>query len=165
MNDVTTLKLKPGLLKNFLIIVACIPFVLFGVLMIFSNQLFGWVVVGFFGLGIGVLLRRTLSGNFYLLLNSNGFTVEDPVKSYTYNWKDVQEFVAAHPAEKTLPGLDSRKLVFFNLTDSFKQQTKLELVNRELNGFDSYLPDTYGKKAEELANLLNAWHKRFVEQA
>jgi hypothetical protein len=41
---------------------------------------------------------------------------------------------------------------------------RIAKINRALVGAGSALPDTYGMKAEELAELMNEWRSRAITQ-
>jgi hypothetical protein len=50
-------------------------------------------------------------------------------------------------------------MVGFNLVPEARTSPKARAVAKALSGFEAALPDTYGYKAEELAELLAGHHR------
>ena len=88
----------------------------------------------------------------YLSLTTEGFIVSALFRKWPLiRWEDVSEFrVAAAPPT-------GMKMVVFDWHRSTKP--RLRRINRALVGAGEGLPDTYGLKPGDLAELLNRWRK------
>ena len=48
-------------------------------------------------------------------------------------------------------------MVMFNYAESYQHSPKLRAFNTELTGFEAAIPDSYGLRHEDLADLLNRY--------
>ena len=148
--------LRPSRLSWLLVLAISLAFVVGGLLALFGprpakpEDAWGmWLCVGFFGLVAGVALLQFLPQSSFLRLHADGFTVRTLYREATYRWEDVDTFgvmvVRLH------------KMVGFNYAPHFDRAKRLRRAVAAVAGFEGALPDTYGMKAEELANLMNEY--------
>ena len=98
----------------------------------------------FFGLCALVFCINRLANSFYLRLTREGFFVRSTFRSRFIEWRQASTFGITH--------IGTRKMVGWDPTHPV---SKLGETNQFICGYASALPDTYGLKAEELAELLN----------
>lgn len=122
-----------------------------GILMIRDEKAAGWLCAIFFGLGIPISILQLLPGSSYLKLDKDGFTFSSMYRPKKIAWKDVLEFGTYRPPR-------AAEMVGFTLrTDS---QTAGHRLSAGLSGWHGGLPDTYGRSAKDLAELLEDWRKK-----
>ncbi len=148
-----SIKLYPSKLKTVGYLIIFLIFLVLGILFIMNTGEFtAWIVAAFGLLGGLVFIVQLIPESTYLLITPSGLTVKSLFRGNTYKWQDIKEFgVGAIPAGPTL-----RKMVLFNFEDSYKKQATARALSKGISGYDGGLPDTYGKKPEELAALLNS---------
>lgn len=139
--------------KMLLTLVASLAFVGAGFLMLADHPVSGYASIIFFGLCALVFCINLLPNSSYLRLTSEGFTVCSTFRSRSIEWRDVGPFGVTH--------IGTRKMVVW---DSLRAVSKLGKANRLVCGYASALPDTYGLKAEELAELLNRLRDEHTSQ-
>jgi len=149
--DTITLRTKPA--KTLLYLFISLLFVVIGVL-IFNGTLIDWLGIGFFGLGCIVFVLQLLPNASYLRLTPEGFTICSLFRSHSYSWTEIDNFAFGY--------VSKMKTVVFNHSSPYKKQIALRKTNKKLFGFEACLPDTYGMSAEELADLMNTWKRRFT---
>lgn len=122
-------------------------FVLSGIWMALSGQLFGWFAVALFGpvslLGFISFAR----GAPHLQANEKGLTLLSPFGRKTYGWDRIGPFMVSKS------NYISR--VVFNKIDDGAGLS----VSRTLSGNDGRLPSNFGLGAQELADRLNHWRE------
>jgi hypothetical protein len=116
----------------------------------------GWFGLVFFGLGSLVFAVQFMPSASYLSLTAEGFVVSALFRKWPLiRWEDVSAFrVAAAPPT----GI---KMVVFDWHRGTKPL--LRKINRALVGAGEGLPDTYGLKPGDLAELLNRWREEATE--
>lgn len=129
-----------------------------GIWMISEGQGRGWPVAIFFGLCLVVFVVNLLPGAAYLELRQDGFTFRSLRRSTSYEWRDVDSFHEwRNPAS-------IQRLVGMDLAPHVEATTPAGglflKVNRKV-GAEALLPDTYGLKASELAQVMQAWRDRY----
>ena len=112
-----------------------------------------WLGIGFFGLGCIVFVLQLLPNASYLRLTPEGFTMCSLFRSHSYSWTETKTFAAGYVSQM--------KTVVFSHSPSYTKQISIRKMNKKHFGFESCLPDTYGMSAEELADLMNKWKRRF----
>jgi hypothetical protein len=148
--------LRSSRLKWLAVLVAALVFVLGGVLIFFAapNGRGGGVVVfGFFGLTAIVALIQVLTPG-RIELSPDGFTAYGIGTRRTTAWSDVSSFSVVRASALS-------KIVAVNPTDS-RTLGRAGSAIRKVVGFNRALPDTYGLSAEDLAALMNDWHRRYA---
>jgi hypothetical protein len=142
-----SLLLRPSMRKLTLYLLLCVALTGMDVFVIVTDGgIVGWFGLVFFGsLVFAVQFMPSAS---YLSLTAEGFIVSALFRKWPLiRWEDVSEFrVASVPPTGT-------KMVVFDWHRSAKQ--RLRKINRALVGAGEGLPDTYGLKPGELAELLN----------
>lgn len=120
-----------------------------------SAKVIAWLSVGFFALCAVVFALQLVPGASYLRITDEGFVFCSLFrKSPLVPWREVSEFrVASVPPS-------SHKLVVYDLNNALRPA--IRSVNRALVGASDGLPDTYGLKPQELADLLNSWRLRGI---
>jgi hypothetical protein len=56
-------------------------------------------------------------------------------------------------------------MVVFNFSVTFDKAKTARLVASVIAGYEGALPDTYGMRADQLADLLNEWKAKFDASA
>lgn len=102
------------------------------------------------------LLVRAAKDDTYLRLSRDGFETRLARNSKTIRWQDTSEF-AVVSISRNVP-----KLIVFD--DAAVDRAGAAGLNRRFVGRNSSLAETYGLTHEALAELLNAWRARALEQ-
>jgi hypothetical protein len=123
-----------------------------GVWMLREGNWKGWLVLLFFGLGAAVSAIALLPGAGSLVLDREGFQFSSLFRRHRTLWRDASGFTAATVPPARFP------LVVFD--DRQQRRGTLASLNVGLVGRTSALPDTYGFKADELAQIMAQWHAR-----
>jgi hypothetical protein len=169
------LLLRPSKWKWTLLLLASIAFVATGIWMINVGgpmsqapvgdaRFWGWATAIFFGLGIPISLVQLFSSRTYLSLTPEGFTMGTLWGSRTNRWADVTSFVSEVITYRPWP-LRPLKMVRFDYSSPSSTRPKLRAFARAVSGHDAVLPDTYGMRAEDLAELMNRWRSRYANGA
>jgi hypothetical protein len=141
--------LRPNKAKAILLLLMCAAFAVGGGFMVADRQgAKGWFVALFFGLCAAVFVVQLIPGASYLEITSDGFVICSLFRrSPLFPWRDVGSFAVAK-----LPPHGKKMVMFSSQRDAAKTLGK---VNSAMFGASGGLPDTYGMKAEELAELMN----------
>lgn len=124
----------------------------FGIWMLTQEHRKAWYVITVFSFCSLMTIAALLPQSNYLRLSTEGFTVRSWfVNSFT-PWTDVDRFAAEYV------GLN--KIVVFNYSHAHRKNKIAKFLAQHIKGFEAALPHNYGKKAEDLANLLNQWKSR-----
>lgn len=138
--------LRPRKLSLLLYLLGCLAFTAIGVFMINAGRMGGWLPTIFFGLGVIVFIVMMLPGSSYLELTGEGFTVCSLYRRSFTRWSDVDSFFV---------GRIQGKVVMFNFAPTYTRQQTARRVSVAIAGGEGALPDTYGRSAEELAQMMN----------
>ena len=140
--------LHPGKLKTIFHLLICLGFsVPIAVIGPGPGERGMWLVAAIFGLGAIVFIVQLIPGVSYLKLSPEGFTWRSLFRTWpTTAWKDVSEFRVGD------------KMVIYD-ADGPSNPT-LRKINTALVGATHGLPETYGLKAQELAEIMNIWRYR-----
>ena len=130
-----------------------LAFVTGGVWLQPDHALSGYAAIGFFALCAIVFGVNLLPHSSYLRVTSEGFTMCSMFRSRFVGWREVGRFGVTR--------IGTRKIVGWDPTDSLP---KLGKVSQMLCGYACALPDTYGRKAEELAELLNQLRDGYLDK-
>ena len=125
----------------------CVGFSIIGGWMIQSGERMGWMCLVVFGIGVLVALLSLMPNATYLRLDSEGFTMCSMYRAHSFRWADVSGFAVRRVFTNTM--------VMFNFEPAYVRTPGLRSFNVELVGFEAGLPDNYGLKHQELADLLN----------
>jgi hypothetical protein len=136
-------------------------FVAGGILLLDTRPLIGFVSIAFFGLGLPLAVAQVLPGSTYLEIDHSGFTFCSLYRRTTVPWSVINEFRVVTLRHM---GMKTHQMVGFNFVDSYDKHPVGRRISRMMGGCESALPDTYGKKAEVLASLMNNCLERSREQ-
>ena len=154
MPDFTRLPilLRPSRAKQILLLAVCLAFTAIGVMMVRDGERMGYCCGGVFGLGVCVAVANMLPGAAYLRLDEGGFTFCSLFRAHTVPWSAVAEFGVFT--------IRRNQMVGWNYVSPYEKPSRLRGVNRGLCGFDAGLPNIYGMKAVELAELMESGRVR-----
>jgi hypothetical protein len=151
-----TLRLPPSRTKTLFLLAVSLAFTAIGAAMILSGGgIANWFCGVFFGVCSTAFTIQLWPGASYLLLLPDGFVVcllfrRRPL----IRWDSVSEFrVALVPAS-------GMRMVVFSRDPS--PNPRLASINRRLVGDTDGLPDSYGRKPDQLADVLNEWRRRAI---
>ena len=116
--------------------------------MVRDGQTMGYFCGGFFALGLPVFGLHLHPKAAYLHLSTDGFTFCSLFRAHTVRWAHVQEFAVIEVAPTT-------RMVAWNFTSDHPATGRARGISKALSGYEAALPDTYGMKPQELADLLN----------
>jgi hypothetical protein len=141
--------LKPSVFKTILCLLGSLCFVALTPLVIDKNAIAAWSGLILFGLGVIVFIIQLFPNTSYLKLTEEGFEVKSLFKSHFTKWSDVESFEVGY--------LGNNKAVMFNYSENHTKQKLGKQVASAMTGAEGGLPNTYGMKAKELAELMNEW--------
>lgn len=150
-NTSLELQLKPSLVTVILLVLVCLAVISVGVAMIISGAFQGWFVLFPFLLGLPVAPMHYRTAR--LILKSEGFQVRTLRRADFFRWDEVQDFGVLKV------GLNS--MVVFNFSEKYDRQKNMRALSVRLVGSEGALPDTYGMKARELAELMARYQQSF----
>jgi hypothetical protein len=138
--------------KWLLVLGGCLAFVAIGLWVRHDDPPWGWLGVGFFGVGALIAALVLLPGAGGLQLDSDGFEITNLFRSYRCRWTEVSEFevVRVPPSLQKMVASDHARA----------EDWAVARVNRSLVGRTGGLPDNYGLSHEDLAAIMNAWRTR-----
>jgi hypothetical protein len=148
------LVLRPSRRKTILLLLISLVFVAIGVVAL-ANRKWGVGLSStiFFGFGAVVAAIQLRPEASYLKLTPQGFVICSLFrKSPLIPWAQVRNFRVG-----SLPPAGKRMVLYDS--DSSSHQV-LRGLSRGLAGASDGLPDNYGMKYQELADLMNAWKSR-----
>ena len=104
-----------------------------------GEGLTAWFVASFFGLGLMVTVAQFWPAASYLKLTPKGFVCCTLFRQWSAGWESVSEFYVGR--------IGDEEKVIFKLSGSSGAK---------------FLPDTYGRTLQELADLMNDWRRRGI---
>lgn len=125
-------------------------FVAIGIWLGISGEPMGYLCAAFFGLCLGVAIVQLIPGSSYLTLTCEGFEFAAMFRRSFIAWEDATEFGVTTMRSG---GLAVNRMVGFNYTEPAKRASGRSLA-KALAGFEGGLPDCYGFKALELAEMM-----------
>jgi hypothetical protein len=140
------LRFAASRLKWALLLALSTMFVVAGVWIVPQSAFTGYGSIVFFGLGTVVAGINLLPNASFLLVDVSGFTFAGLFRRHFVSWSDVEKFVPAQ--------VHMKRMVGWNFTAEYRKAKHLRIVNTVLAGAEAALPDTYGKSAAELIELL-----------
>ncbi|MBU2566215.1 hypothetical protein KKG46_01500 [Patescibacteria group bacterium] len=152
MQENQTLTLYPNKTKLFVLLLISIIFVIVGIFMIRSGNANGWYTTIFFGIGALVFIVNAFPQAAYLKLSKEGFEVCSLFRKSFTSWRDVKDFQAGKVSVNTM--------VVFDFTEEHLEYQGMKKVAETLTGHQGSLPDTYGKPANELAQIMTDWKQK-----
>ncbi len=134
-----------------------IGFVVLGLFMISEGKWFGWLTVGFFGLGIPASLFMLGPNGIFLKLDKSGIEMRTAFKPTKLKWADVESFYVGK--------IYNNKMIGISYSSSFKKMETGRNVASVLSGMEGALPNSFKNSPEEICEKLNLWKKRFGHNA
>lgn len=117
----------------------------------------GYLVAALFALGLPVAVIQLLPGSTYLEADHAGFTYCNLFRRTTVPWSVVDEFfIVVHKPV----GIKVHQMVGFNFVESYDKAKLGRRIAGIIGKCEGALPDTYGKKAEDLAVFMNEYLAR-----
>ena len=139
-------------------LVLCAAFVAVGAVLAGNGAWEVWLGVLFFGAGAVVFAVLLLPRSAYLRIGPEGFTICSLFRARSLRWADVDTFQVATFHQQ----IGSRKMVVFNFSPHYQGSRRGHKLAVAISGYAGGLPDTYGMRPEELANLLNEYRRRYT---
>lgn len=115
----------------------------------------GWLVAGFFFLALAVSAVQLLPGASYLRIDDHGMEYRSLFRLRRFAWSELEGFGFYRQSGQDFVGFKYRR----------PPSTAAVRASMALVGFHDALPDTYGKKADELAALLTACRAHYLTLA
>lgn len=149
----TSLTLYPKRLTTIIYLFISLLFTFVSISMITDKEPIGWAILIFSSFGFIVFTVKLLPNSSYLHISEKGFTICSLFRKSFTNWGKIDQFGVGY--------VGGNKSVVMLFDPKYKKLETTRKILRNLAGAEGSLPDTYGKSAEELASLLNAWKERF----
>jgi len=128
----------------------------------------GYLCAGFFALGILMAIVQLIPGSTYLRITEDGLSFAYMFLVFTIPWAAIDRFFVKQT------GMTVRKMVAFNFVPSYYRVRNFvpsyyrvrlgRRVSSVIAKCEVALPDTYGQKAEDLAEILNRCLSQFKER-
>ena len=135
----------------------CTIFVAIGIWMGVTGEWIGYLIAGFFGLGVVIFIVQLIPGSAYLRLDSEGFIFCSLYRRITLPWSAIDGF---HVVVMRQTGLEIHELVGFNFVPDYNRSQLSRQISSAVAECEGGLPNTYGKSAGELARLMNEHLKK-----
>jgi hypothetical protein len=146
--------LHPSRGKKIRLMLVSAAFVAVGLAMLKTNFLMAMLTIVFFGLGVVVSLVMLVPGCSQLELRADGFVVLHFWRRSSYAWTDIRQFDVLTLRQH---GMQTYEMVAIDFTEGFPRHRIGRLLSSTLTGADGGLPDTYGLRASELAELMSQY--------
>lgn len=141
--------------KILLLLLMSAGFVVGGMWMLREGDAWGWAPAVIFALCVFVFVIQLLPGSAFLTVDDEGIEFCALFRKQRYSWADISEFgtytIRNH-------GMAAARFVGINFSSTYQRSPRGRAMAKAMTGFEGALPDTYGYKAEELAELL-AFHQ------
>ena len=118
----------------------------------------GWFSVVFFGLVAGVAIIQLIPGTARVVVTAQGVYVKTFLRSYSYAWVEIERFGVAEWSQWHGPFRQRHRLVgilFVKGSKHLSRHARFQALTTALMGYHAALPENYGYKHHELAELLN----------
>lgn len=135
------------------LLVLSLAFVAVGVWMGSSGRWEGWLCAAFFGLGVPIAVVQLMPGSTFLRIDADGITFTNLFRKTSLPWSAFQQFFVVTIRQT---GLKVHDMVAFDFAPTHERARAARALSRAIAQCDGALPNTYGMKAQELAELLNA---------
>jgi hypothetical protein len=146
----------PSRRKWLLVFLGGASFAAGGLWMVRTGAAGGWLVLVFFAIVAVVALIVMLPHAGALTLDRGGFEVVNLFRRRRTRWQDASGFTA-----RRIPPARQQFVLY---DDASRSEGRLARFNVGLVGRNSALPDTYGRSAESLAQLMEEWRRRAVAE-
>lgn len=142
------LVLYPSRGKTLLLLLVCLLFCTVGVLMVLDGVLLGYFCALLFALGALVFIAQLHPRAAYLHLDEQGFTYCSLFRAHRTHWAAVAGFAVVR--------VGGHSMVAWNFARGHVPHGRGPALSQALAGYHGALPDTYGLRADALAQRLNA---------
>ena len=139
----------------------CAIFVAIGIWMGVTGEWIGYLIAGFFGLGVVIFIVQLIPGSACLRLDPESFTFCSLYRRTTLPWSAIDGF---HVVVMRQTGLKVHELVGFNFVPDYDRNQLSRQISSAVTECEGGLPNTYGKSAEELACLMNEHLQKWREK-
>jgi hypothetical protein len=150
VNQIQPMIFRSSKRKHVLLLLGCLVFVVIGISIGRSGHWLNYFGVAFFGLGVLVGIINLIPGASYLEIKSDGFTFSSLFRKHFIPWLMVDEFYVLEMGR-----WPKTKMIGYNCLHSKVKASRGQKFSKFLSGVEEALPDTYGKKAEELLDIMN----------
>jgi hypothetical protein len=137
------------------ILAGCVVATFAGFSMLMDSEWIGLFVLSFFGFGTVVALAAIIRPT-QLLIDPDGMTLVQPWRRRRYDFNDCSEF-------RTWRGYHTAMVVFDHRSPD-RDAGLLSILNEQVSGSNSWLPNTFGVSAPDMAALLNARRQRVIDR-
>lgn len=121
----------------------------------------GYLCAAFFALGIPVAIVQLLPGSTYLRISPDELSFVNMFRVTRIPWDVIDHFFVVALKQT---GMTVHKLLGFNFVPSYDRSRIGRRVSSAIAQCEGALSDTYGKKAEELSDMLNACLENFTHR-
>ena len=138
--------------KALFYLIACLAFVAIALSM--DRSVWGYAGIVFFSLCAIVFAIQLLPNSSYLRLTREGFTMCSLFRQHTIQWRHVGKFGVGRIWLRKVVGWDPAHDI-----------STVGIATKAISGYVSALPDTYGLRAEHLADLMNQLRDEYAAQS
>lgn len=160
--EIERIVLHPSKVKSVSLLLGCIAFVVVGLYLGSTGRWIGYLCSAFFALGIPVGIVQLLPSASYLEIGSDGFTVSSMFRKHFVPWLTVDKF---RIVDVTPMSPSKTKRVGYDWLHPDGNASRGQEFAKALTEVEGMLPDNYGKKAEELLEIMNTSLAKAREQA
>ncbi|WP_131667089.1 PH domain-containing protein [Chryseobacterium taiwanense] len=132
--------LRPGKVKNIILVLISIAFMCMGIALIEKNLWVAILTIFLFGISLLVFSINLIPNTSYLKIDERGLEMKNLFRTTFIPWQVISDF--------TTKQIFLNKVVMFNIDENFLRISKMK--SRQ-----GAFPDTYGMSAKKLATLLN----------
>lgn len=140
--------------KALWLLLGSIGFVIIGVIIVREGEAFGWLVIGFFSLGVPAALLK-IFGKSALLLDRDGFEMPMLIGRRRYSWREVSAFEVVTVYGATMIVFDDKK------SGGFLDDANRAVCGRNAGIGAALIADDIG----ETCALFNAFRERALKEA
>lgn len=145
--------LYPKKLRLLGLLLMSLAFTAAGVWMIREGRGSGWFCAVFFGVCCVVFFAQLFPGSSYLTVSKDGIEFASLFRSTSIRWQDISE-IGTYTIRQI--GVPVTTLVGFDFAADYDRGRAGRTLSKAVAGFEGGLPDNYGLRPEELAELLAA---------
>jgi hypothetical protein len=139
--------------KAITLLFIAVALVAVGIFLIVLGEVWGWVMVSFFALGIPIAIWMLWPNNNYLKLDPKGLEMKALLRPMQLKWTDVDDFYIA-----TIHG---NKMIGIRYSSSYARMAIGRKVVSAISGIEGALPDHFQNSPEEICETLNRWREKF----
>ncbi len=139
------LTLRPGKLKNIILILISITFICMGISLMERNIWAAILIIFLFGISLIIFSINLIPNTSYLKINERGLEMKTLSRTTFIPWQAVSNF--------TTKQIFLNRLVMFDIDEKFLETSKMKSKQ-------GAFPDTYGMSAKKLAALLNDYKEK-----